>query len=420
MGGGTPRGRRPAGGRAVRGRARRGRLPAAPALVAFYPTDSPLAPVQGRCGVGRSGGRGAGRAPVGGGGRRGGARQRLRAVLPPDSRCGAAPDGARARRRGVHRRGAAGSWCGADAPRTTRSPRYARPRRRPRAPGRVPRRSAARAAGARANRGAASGGLRAEAAERVSVVGVGSAGATLSGRWSLLAPSPENDTVRAVALVESILDRLPACSRATWPCSPAYPAAWAPSCRCCGRWEDAGDLLRGMFVKGLGPAQFAARETVDLLRTYAADGDARDGRSGAEGCVVLAADDPACLFGAGLPWPPLSGGDAPSAARPARRPGSLVAMRAGVPVLYAAAGLRSVLAFTADGEGARRGCPRTRRPRGARGAPRRGGGRPQEGRGGDVQRPARAGTRRSPTSSSGRASSACPDGMRLYVEPFAR
>ncbi|MFR9167521.1 MAG: helicase-related protein [Gordonibacter urolithinfaciens] len=28
-----------------------------------------------------------------------------------------------------------------------------------------------------------------------------------------------------------------ACSRATWPCSPAYPAAWAPSCRCCGRWR---------------------------------------------------------------------------------------------------------------------------------------------------------------------------------------
>ncbi|MCB7084190.1 DEAD/DEAH box helicase [Gordonibacter urolithinfaciens] len=227
-------------------------------------------------------------------------------------------------------------------------------------------------------RGAAAGGLRTEAAERASVAGVGSADAALSGRWSLLAPSPENDTVRAVALVESILDRYGVLARDVALLSgvPGGLGALMPVLRSMG---DAGDLLRGMFVKGLGPAQFAARETVDLLRTYAAEGDARDGRSGAGGCVVLAADDPACLFGAGLPWPPLSGGDAPaseapasgdataptapsgaassaspdgmpSVARPARRPGSLVAMRDGVPVLYAAAGLRSVLAFTADGE----------------------------------------------------------------------
>ena len=39
-----------------------------------------------------------------------------------------------------------------------------------------------------------------------------------------------------------------------------------------------------------------------------------------------------------VPWPPLSGGDAPSAARPSRRPGSLVVVRDGMPVLYAAAG----------------------------------------------------------------------------------
>ena len=32
-------------------------------------------------------------------------------------------------------------------------------------------------------------------------------GAALTGRWSLIMPSPENDTVRAIALVESILDR---------------------------------------------------------------------------------------------------------------------------------------------------------------------------------------------------------------------
>ena len=299
-------------------------------------------------------------------------------------------------------------------------------------------------------RNAAAGGLRTEAAERVSVAGVGSADAALSGRWSLLAPSPENDTVRAVALVESILDRYGVLARDVALLSgvPGGLGALMPVLRSMG---DAGDLLRGMFVKGLGPAQFAARETVDLLRTYAAEGDARDGRSGAEGCVVLAADDPACLFGAGLPWPPLSGGDAPaseapaggnaaapaapaapsgaassaspdgmpSVARPSRRSGSLVAMRAGVPVLYAAAGLRSVLAFTADGEALDEAAralvahmAREARRGGAEGARKKVvvetfNGRPVlDTPFADVLQ--RAGLVR------------LPDGMRLYVDPFAR
>ena len=299
-------------------------------------------------------------------------------------------------------------------------------------------------------RSAAAGGLRTEAAERVSVAGVGSADAALSGRWSLLAPSPENDTVRAVALVESILDRYGVLARDVALLSgvPGGLGALMPVLRSMG---DAGDFLRGMFVKGLGPAQFAARETVDLLRTYAAEGDARDGRSGAEGCVVLAADDPACLFGAGLPWPPLSGGDAPaseapaggnaaapaapaapsgaassaspdgmpSVARPSRRSGSLVAMRAGVPVLYAAAGLRSVLAFTADGEALDEAAralvahmAREARRGGAEGARKKVvvetfNGRPVlDTPFADVLQ--RAGLVR------------LPDGMRLYVDPFAR
>lgn len=109
----------------------------------------------------------------------------------------------------------------------------------------------------------------------------------------------------------------------------------------------------------------------------------------------------------------------PSVARPARRSGSLVAMRAGVPVLYAAAGLRSVLAFTADGEAldevaralvahmareARRG--------GAEGARKKVvvetfNGRPVlDTPFADILQ--RAGLVR------------LPDGMRLYVDPFAR
>lgn len=234
--------------------------------------------------------------------------------------------------------------------------------------------------------------------------------AVQAGRWSLVAPSSENDTVRAIALVDSLLDRYGVLTRdiALVAGVPGGLGSLMPVLR---SMEDAGDLLRGMFVEGLGPAQFAARETVDALRTYAAgDGaeagigaDARspqgafaeDGRALTHAAsradtVVLAADDPANLFGFGFSWPPVAGcisngnsggadgevawgGDGEAAAgeadaldeasaagsggdgaaevpgkalRPSRRPGSLVVVRAGKLVLYAAANLRSVLSFT--------------------------------------------------------------------------
>ena len=174
-------------------------------------------------------------------------------------------------------------------------------------------------------------------------------GAALTGRWSLIMPSPENDTVRAIALVESILARYGVLSRDVVQLSgvPGGLGALLPVLR---QMEDVGDVLRGAFVQGLGPAQFAARETIDVLRTY----EAGDGEADPREPVVLAADDPACLYGAGLPWPPVARADAEGAeeheARPTRRAGSLVVVLGGVPALYAAAGLRSLLSFTDDGD----------------------------------------------------------------------
>ena len=174
-------------------------------------------------------------------------------------------------------------------------------------------------------------------------------GAALTGRWSLIMPSPENDTVRAIALVESILDRYGVLSRDVVQLSgvPGGLGSLLPVLR---QMEDTGEVLRGAFVQGLGPAQFAARETIDVLRTY----EAGDGEAGPREPVVLAADDPACLYGAGLPWPPVAHADAEGAeeheARPTRRAGSLVVVLGGVPALYATAGLRSLLSFTDDGD----------------------------------------------------------------------
>lgn len=176
--------------------------------------------------------------------------------------------------------------------------------------------------------------------------------AALAGRWSALAPSGQSSTVQAVALVESLLDRYGVVTRdialaAGVPggLSMLYPVLKA--------MEEAGDLARGMFVEGMGPAQFAQRETVEALRASAQPADA----SAPASLVALPADDPACLFGAGIPWPDVAwdaAGEAPAAdsalvaARPSRREGALVVVADGAPVLWAAPRLKSLLAFSAD------------------------------------------------------------------------
>lgn len=176
--------------------------------------------------------------------------------------------------------------------------------------------------------------------------------AALAGRWSALAPSGQSSTVQAVALVESLLDRYGVVTRdialaAGVPggLSVLYPVLKA--------MEEAGDLARGMFVEGMGPAQFAQRETVEALRAFARPADT----SAPASLVALPADDPACLFGAGIPWPDVAwntAGQAPAvdsalvAARPSRREGALVVVADGAPVLWAAPRLKSLLAFSGD------------------------------------------------------------------------
>lgn len=83
------------------------------------------------------------------------------------------------------------------------------------------------------------------------------------------------------------------------------------------RWEDQGTVWRGAFLAGLGGAQFATSEAIDLLRDTAAALDRP--APGEAGHRVLGAADPAQPFGAALPWPA-----APAGVRPTRRDGALV------------------------------------------------------------------------------------------------
>jgi ATP-dependent Lhr-like helicase len=62
--------------------------------------------------------------------------------------------------------------------------------------------------------------------------------------------------------------------------------------------EESGWIRRGMFIAGLGAAQFAMPSAVEMLRTLRADPDNAES-------VHLASTDPANPYGALLPWPRL-------------------------------------------------------------------------------------------------------------------
>lgn len=60
--------------------------------------------------------------------------------------------------------------------------------------------------------------------------------------------------------------------------------------------EDSGWVRRGMFVAGLGAAQFAMTSAVDMLRSLGVNSSMSE-------AVYLAASDPANPYGTLLPWP---------------------------------------------------------------------------------------------------------------------
>jgi ATP-dependent Lhr-like helicase len=69
--------------------------------------------------------------------------------------------------------------------------------------------------------------------------------------------------------------------------------------------EDGGWVRRGMFVGGLGAAQFAMPAAVDRLRSLRSEREALD-------VLFLAATDPANPYGTVLPWPRKDGDATPA------------------------------------------------------------------------------------------------------------
>jgi ATP-dependent Lhr-like helicase len=160
-------------------------------------------------------------------------------------------------------------------------------------------------------------------------------GATVQGRWSLVAPllrdaAGPGEQRRAQA--ELLLERYGIVTREQV-LAEGIPGGFSTLYDSLSALETLGVCRRGYFVEGLGGAQFALPGAVERLRA---------GRDAAEEPpLVLSAVDPAQSYGAALPWPKRDG----EARRPQRVAGANVVLAGAEPVLYVERSGRSALTF---------------------------------------------------------------------------
>ncbi|MBI4468250.1 MAG: hypothetical protein HY650_02900 [Acidobacteria bacterium] len=121
---------------------------------------------------------------------------------------------------------------------------------------------------------------------------------TGEGRWSLLSSlvgrigSP---TERAAARTKQLLERYGILTREAM-ATDSSPGGFAALYTVLRALEERGRIRRGYFVEGLGAMQFALPEAIDRLRRRR-EPPVRDE------VVMLAATDPANLYGSVLGWP---------------------------------------------------------------------------------------------------------------------
>ncbi len=129
------------------------------------------------------------------------------------------------------------------------------------------------------------------------------AGSPAQGRWSLVdlgaSPAP-TVTQWSASVAQQLLTRYGIVMRdiASAENIPGGYNTVYPALR---TMEDSGWIRRGMFITGLGAAQFAMTSAVDILRSLRAEPDVDE-------TIYLAATDPANPYGATLPWPRIEAG----------------------------------------------------------------------------------------------------------------
>jgi ATP-dependent Lhr-like helicase len=125
-----------------------------------------------------------------------------------------------------------------------------------------------------------------------------SEGGRAQGRWSLVQQriaEPLNITQWSANIAQQLLVRHGLVMRETAIAENiprGYPSVY-PALK---TMEDGGWIRRGMFVAGLGAAQFAMPSAVDMLRSLRTEPQTPE-------AIFLAATDPANPFGTLLPWP---------------------------------------------------------------------------------------------------------------------
>ena len=175
-----------------------------------------------------------------------------------------------------------------------------------------------------------------------------------STSWVRLSRAPAGDEEQAIAQVESLLDRYGVVCR-DLALAFSGVGGLGPLMPVLRRMEETGMVLRGGFIEGMGPTQFAERESVERLRSLT-----RGPAGAAETPVVLDLKDPACLVGRGVPWPePVLPADLGESAGghgeetnspPVRRQGASVVVLGGAPVLYASENLKVLISYTSARE----------------------------------------------------------------------
>lgn len=175
--------------------------------------------------------------------------------------------------------------------------------------------------------------------------------AELGGLWSAVNPDESNqpaDSTRPsgveeyeIELIESLLDRYGVLA-APLADKERIPGGFSGLYPVLKRMETHGTLVRGMFVKGFGAAQFASRDTVDALRD--------EHGSHSLSCVALDVTDPASLMGSAIAWPQQNH------LKPARRSGSIVVFAKGEPVMFAVPKSHKIVSFTDDERTLRSAC----------------------------------------------------------------
>jgi ATP-dependent Lhr-like helicase len=120
----------------------------------------------------------------------------------------------------------------------------------------------------------------------------------VQGRWSLVQQRIESTvspTEWSAAIAQQLLVRHGIVMRET-AASENIPGGYPSIYPVLKTMEESGLVRRGMFVAGLGAAQFATSAAVDLLRGLRKDPERPE-------VVHLAASDPANPYGSLLPWP---------------------------------------------------------------------------------------------------------------------